>query len=150
MALSSDLSSKMVSKEYSCRSSFEARGLSEDLGQLMRIVSRTNPPLTRTYLRQYVLIDSFSSAEILNSVIYRLTEHARDALAKRGIRTDWLERAIASPQRTEPDSNDPALEHRLATISDHGDRVLRVIINIRNVPEWVVTAYFDRTMKGKL
>lgn len=81
---------------------------------------------------------------------YRLTEHARDALAKRGIRIDWLERVMASPQRIEADSNDPALEHRMAAISEHGDRVLRVIVNIRNTPERVVTAYFDRTMKGKL
>lgn len=81
---------------------------------------------------------------------YKLTEHARDALAKRGIRVDWLELAMTSPQRIEPNANDASLQHRMASITDHGDRVLRVIVNVRDVPERVVTAYFDRTMKGKL
>jgi hypothetical protein len=38
---------------------------------------------------------------------------------------------------------------RLAKIPEHGNRVLRVVINKAAVPERVVSVYFDRTMKGK-
>jgi len=81
---------------------------------------------------------------------YTLTRHARDALAKRKITTEWLERTLAGPQRIEPDAADPALEHRLAVIPEHGNRVLRVIVNRSDDPMRVVTVFFDRKMKGKL
>jgi hypothetical protein len=58
---------------------------------------------------------------------YILTQHARDALAKRKIDREWLERTLARPQRIEDDKTDPALEHRLAIIPEHGDRVLRIL-----------------------
>ena len=45
---------------------------------------------------------------------------------------------------------DPTVESRLAKIPEHGDRVLRVVINKTVVPARVVSVYFDRTMKGKL
>lgn len=44
---------------------------------------------------------------------YKLTHHAEDALVKRKIKKEWLERALASPQRIEPDATDSMLEHRL-------------------------------------
>jgi len=47
---------------------------------------------------------------------FALTRHAEDALVKRKIETKWLERVLASPQRIEPDANNPMLEHRLAAI----------------------------------
>ena len=81
---------------------------------------------------------------------YTVTEHARDAMAKRGIRVEWLERTLAAPQLREPDKMDSDLEHRLGVIADFGNRVLRVIVNIRVNPERVITAYFDRGMRGKL
>ena len=81
---------------------------------------------------------------------YEMTEHAKDALAKRKILVEWLENALASPQRIEPDATDAALEHRLAVIPEHGNRVLRVVVNIQATPERVVTLFFDRKMKGKL
>ena len=60
---------------------------------------------------------------------FRLTRHAEDALVKRKIKMEWLDRVLASPQRIEPDATDPMLEHRLAVISECENRVLRVIIN---------------------
>jgi len=42
------------------------------------------------------------------------------------------------------------LESRFAKIPEHGDRVLRVVLNNTVVPARVVSVYFDRTMKGKL
>ena len=81
---------------------------------------------------------------------YALTAHATDALGKRNIRREWLERVLAAPSRRVPDPIDPTLEHRLAIIPEHDNRVLRVIVNIQYNPVRVVTLYFDRTMRGTL
>ncbi len=42
------------------------------------------------------------------------------------------------------------LIHALRAIPEFGDRVLRVIYNRTRQPPHVVTAFFDRGMKGKL
>jgi hypothetical protein len=81
---------------------------------------------------------------------YVLTIHAADALGKRKIQREWLERALNTPGRTVPDPVDPALEHRLAIIPEHDNRVLRVLVNTHVNPVRVVTVYFDRTVRGKL
>ncbi|MBX3120877.1 MAG: DUF4258 domain-containing protein [Fimbriimonadaceae bacterium] len=81
---------------------------------------------------------------------YVLSSHATDALKTRNIHQDWLERVLNSPSRTVPDFIDSALEHRLGIIAEHDNRVLRVIVNIECTPVRVVTAYFDRTMRGTL
>ncbi len=83
-------------------------------------------------------------------MIYTLTQHARDAMEKRGIPVEWLERTLAAPQWREPDELDSDLEHRLAEIPENDHRVLRVIVNARVTPERVVTLYFDRKMRGRL
>lgn len=71
-------------------------------------------------------------------------------MAERKIAVVWLEQVIVNPQRTEPDPDDPGLEHRLATIAERGDRVLRVMCDPRQNPLKIVTLHFDRSMKGKL
>lgn len=81
---------------------------------------------------------------------YELTEHAKDVLAEREIPAEWLERVLDAPARTEPDKDDPQLTHHLGVIPEHGNRVLRVVFNSVVTPVRIVTAYFDRTMKGKL
>ena len=78
------------------------------------------------------------------------TRHARQALQKRGIREEWVERAVDQPQLTEHDALDPALIHCLLAISENGGRVIRVVANQTVTPRLVITAYFDRAMKGKL
>jgi hypothetical protein len=45
----------------------------------------------------------------------------------------WLEEAIAEPERTEPNPDDPVLEHRLAAIRERDYRVLRVVCAIRRL-----------------
>jgi hypothetical protein len=81
---------------------------------------------------------------------YELTQHARDALQERNIPVEWMERAIAKPALVKPSVNDTTVESRFAKIPEHGDRILRVVVNKTVVPERVVSVYFDRTMKGKL
>ena len=49
---------------------------------------------------------------------FELTEHARDALEKRGIELAWVERAFDTPEETEADPVDSELEHRLARIPE--------------------------------
>lgn len=81
---------------------------------------------------------------------YVLSQHAQTRLLERKIELAWLERIIANPQRTEPDPDDPALEHRLAAVPECGNRVLRVVCDPRQNPLKVVTVHFDRSLKGKL
>jgi hypothetical protein len=73
-----------------------------------------------------------------------LTEHARDALAKRGILPDWMERALTTPDLIEAHPIDVDLEHRLTSIAEFENRVLRVVVNVKVTPPPVVTASFDR------
>ena len=81
---------------------------------------------------------------------YELSQHARDVLEEREIPMAWLERVFNSPQRIEPDADDADLEHRLGRISEHGNRVLRVVVNKTVRPACIVTLYFDRAMRNKL
>lgn len=78
-----------------------------------------------------------------------LTEHARVALAERGIELAWVERVLTDPQWTALDEADPELRHAAGRIAEHGDRYLRVIYNSNAIPWRVVTAYFDRSLRGK-
>ena len=81
---------------------------------------------------------------------YELTQHARDVLAERHIPVEWLERALHEPELKQPAPADATLERRYRKIPQYENRVLRVVVNTTVAPEWVVSVYFDRTMKGKL
>jgi hypothetical protein len=80
---------------------------------------------------------------------YVLTEHARDALARRNIPLIWVERALHTPEMTEADSVDADLEHHLVRIPEFGNRMLRVIVNVKKVPPHVVTAFIDRRRSSR-
>jgi uncharacterized DUF497 family protein len=79
-----------------------------------------------------------------------LTQHAKDMLAKRCIDLAWVERAVDDPDLVLPDPLDPMLEQRFVKITEHGDRVLKVVVNKIASPKRVVSVYFDRRMKGVL
>ena len=81
---------------------------------------------------------------------FSLTTHAEIVIKERSIKREWLEKVMAAPDRTESDKDDPALKHALGRIPEHGERVLRVVYNDSTKSVRVVTAYFDRAMKGKL
>ncbi|MEI8064144.1 MAG: DUF4258 domain-containing protein [Verrucomicrobiota bacterium] len=81
---------------------------------------------------------------------YTLTKHAKDVLEERGLPVAWLERVLDTPQLIELDPDDGDLEHYLGRIAEHGNRVLRVVVNKTVRPARVVTLYFDRTMRNKL
>ena len=81
---------------------------------------------------------------------YVLTAHAIRVIQERGIALTWVERILAKPMKIELDRHDPTLRHALGGIREFGDRVLRVVYNETTQPQQVVTAYFDRTQRGKL
>jgi hypothetical protein len=81
---------------------------------------------------------------------FEISDHAREVLQERGIELAWVTRVIRLPIRTHPDLLDPNALHALAKIPEFGDRVLRVIYNPTVQPWRIVTAFFDRRMKGRL
>ena len=83
-------------------------------------------------------------------VIYELSAHAQTVMAEREILETWVARVLDHPELLEADAADPALRHALGRIPERDDRVLRVIYNETVEPWRVVTAFFDRTMRGKL
>jgi hypothetical protein len=54
------------------------------------------------------------------------------------------------PELVQHDANDPQPTHHVGRIKDYGDRALRVVPNSQANPVRIVTAYFDRKMKGRL
>ncbi len=80
----------------------------------------------------------------------RLTQHARDVLEERRISIDWVNRVIEAPVLVCEDEEDEQLVHALAPIAEREGRVLRVVYNQGAHNVRVITAYFDRSMRGKL
>lgn len=81
---------------------------------------------------------------------YDLSHHAAEMLRRRGIRREWVELALASPQRVERGTVDPSVLHHLVAIEACEGRVLRVLYNETVSPVRVVSVFLDRRMKGKL
>jgi hypothetical protein len=81
---------------------------------------------------------------------YELTSHAVTVIRERGIRREWIDRVLRFPSKTESDKKDPDLRHALAPISEHGNRILRVVYNPTVNPQRIVSVYFDRSQRGKL
>ncbi len=70
---------------------------------------------------------------------FELSAHAAAVIKERGIRLEWINRVLISPEKTEPDAYDPALQHALAHIPEHGNRVLRVVYNVTVEPWRIIT-----------
>ena len=81
---------------------------------------------------------------------YTLSTHATTTIRERNIRAEWIAATLSAPAATESDPVDPTLIHALRVIPEFGERVLRVIYKRTRQPPHVVTAFFDRGMKGKL
>ncbi len=81
---------------------------------------------------------------------FELTAHAAFAVRERDIDIQWVPRALERPARTEPARENPSLRHVLLAIPEPGNLVLRVVADPVATPVRVVTAYFDRRMRGKL
>lgn len=86
----------------------------------------------------------------LENFPYSLTEHAERRISERSINPEWINRVLTNPQKIEPDPEDSELCHASGTIPEYGNRVLRVVYNETVSPWRIVTAHFDRKLKGKL
>jgi len=75
------------------------------------------------------------------------SSHALDSLQERNIPEKWLWRAINSPDHTEVGLDDNI--HYIKSISEHGDRFLRVVVNPHVTPKRIVTVFFDRRLKRR-
>lgn len=84
------------------------------------------------------------------AAMFTKTKHAAFVLKLRQIQDDWIETVLRSPMLIYDDSHDPELQHFLAPIADFDCRVLRVITKRATIPPLVITAFFDRALKGKL
>ena len=80
----------------------------------------------------------------------KYSQHAEDAMAERKISKEWVKRTVAEPRLRLPDRKDCQVELFYRPILEYGNRVLRVAVNTCGEPWQVVTAFFDRNMKGKL
>ncbi len=78
------------------------------------------------------------------------TLHARHVMQERSISSEWVERAVAAPERRMPDPHDKAVERFYIRIPERGGRVLRVAVNTDARPWRVVSTFFDRSMRGEL
>ncbi|OHD80473.1 MAG: hypothetical protein A3J97_14155 [Spirochaetes bacterium RIFOXYC1_FULL_54_7] len=81
---------------------------------------------------------------------YSLSDHAELVISERGIKLLYIERTLETPSLIADDRIDKELQHRLRVIPEYEDRILRVIVNVSKNPIHIVTAYFDRSMRGKL
>jgi hypothetical protein len=67
-------------------------------------------------------------------------EHAEFQIQRRGIAKQWVEDTILNPDETEAKGNRRSFLKRLP-----GRNVMLRVVTTRNDPEYVITAYFDRT-----
>ncbi|MCF8296120.1 MAG: DUF4258 domain-containing protein [Melioribacteraceae bacterium] len=81
---------------------------------------------------------------------YKLSNHAKKVITERNIKKKWIEEVFEFPAKIESDAKNDILEHRLKSINEYGNRILRIVINKKEKPQLIVTAFFDRRMKGKL
>lgn len=66
-------------------------------------------------------------------------------MRQRRVTIDQIRRALQHPDRTEPDADDPELEHAIKRFHRaNGSAVLRVVYNHLASPWRVVTVFFDR------
>jgi hypothetical protein len=70
----------------------------------------------------------------------RYDEHAEFQIGRRGIAKAWIEEAILNPDETETKGGRRSFLKRLP-----GRHVMLRVVTAREDPEYVVTAYFDRT-----
>jgi hypothetical protein len=70
----------------------------------------------------------------------RYDEHAEFQIRRRGIEKEWIEATLVDPDETETKGNRTSFLKRLP-----GRQVMLRVVTARLDPEYVITAYFDRT-----
>lgn len=75
------------------------------------------------------------------------TKHFKSMLEERSIQQEWVDKGINEPEEVE--EHEDGTRHFLRRIEEHGNRWLRVVINIQVQPNKAVTAFFNRRLRGK-
>jgi hypothetical protein len=75
-----------------------------------------------------------------------LSKHAEEAVEKRNLRFDWIERVLAEPDFAHPDP-DPTLTRSFKAIVEARGKILRVVHRPEGNDILVVTIHFDRDAK---
>ena len=77
----------------------------------------------------------------------KYTRHFEEMTTERSIHPTWIEQTLNEPEEVEnkPDGT----RHYLRQIPEHGNRWLRIIVNVACEPNKAVTAFFDRGVKRK-
>lgn len=78
------------------------------------------------------------------------SDHAMRVIIERRIRLEWVREAVQMPDLRTSDGHDSEIERFFKSIPEFNGRVLRVAVNTNKEPWMVVTAFFDRAMKGTL
>lgn len=76
---------------------------------------------------------------------YELTQHAKDVIESRDIKTEWIESVMNDPSAHLLISSTE--EHFFKSIGEASDRCLKVVVNPATFK--VITTYFDRNMRKK-
>lgn len=74
----------------------------------------------------------------------RYLPHALEALARRGLKPEWVVQAIEAPDWTEPDTDHPGRIRAYWGCAALDDRILRVVYWYDGADIVVLTAYPDR------
>jgi hypothetical protein len=77
----------------------------------------------------------------------KLTSHAEDMIAERGIALEWVVITLESPDSRSIDPRDTSLTRSYCKISPADGRILRVVHRPDGADILVITAFFDRGMK---
>jgi len=77
----------------------------------------------------------------------RPTRHAEEAVEKRNIALDWIDRTVTMPDFNDIDPGDPTLKRSFEAIDEADGRILRVVHRAEGNDIVVVTVHFDRNAK---
>lgn len=80
----------------------------------------------------------------------KFTNHAKQRIESRNIEESWIEKIVSNPILTDTDSKNENLIHYYGRVDETGDRILRVVGKTLNGDILIITAFFDRGMRGKL
>ncbi len=78
-----------------------------------------------------------------------ITAHARVRMHSRQVRMDWVELTVRTPDWSEPDPRDPAIERRFRAIKEFGGRILRVACIETATMIRVIRVMFDRNARRR-
>ena len=77
----------------------------------------------------------------------KYTQHFKDMMKERLIQLTWVDMTLNEPEKV--DDKPDGTRHYLRRIPEHGNRWLRIVVNVEAKPNKAVTVFFDRGMKGK-